>query len=163
MTLSGRFLAVLAVLAGSAATARAQSHILYTDSGEGVYILRDPGLARALKQNDLLCGLYEKKQDEAERLASAGGPKKKSRLREEASVQAAAHRLMGECLNADLVVRKRLERLFGAKAIDRLVKVSAFEDMAYVQLQPNNAQGYAELFGESPRSYAQAPVRASAR
>lgn len=155
-------LAGLAVLTGLAASARAQSRILYTDSSEGVYILRDPGLARALKHNDLLCGLYEKKQDEAERLASAGGAKKKSRLREEASVQAEAHRLMGECLNADLVVRKRLERLFGSKATDRLVKVSAFEDMAYVQLQPDTARGYAELFGESPRSY-QASVRASAR
>lgn len=129
----------------AAAYAAPAARLLHTDPEDGVTILRDAGLAEALKESDRLCSLYDRRQESADRLAAKA--KNAREKREAAAALSSARRLMAECLHADKLAQARLARVLGRSAAERVQKAAAFEDMVYLVAEPTPAvKVYAELF-----------------
>lgn len=128
-----------------------KTRVLHADEDDGVTILRDAELAAAFKDGERLCSRYDERQESADRLAAKA--KNLREKREAASVQAAAQRLMAECLHADKMAQARLAQILGRSAAQRLQKAAAFEDMVYVVIEPAPAAKiYADIFEPGNRS-----------
>jgi hypothetical protein len=105
--------------------------VLLSQMDEGVLILRDAALARAVRDSDRVCASYSAALDRAER---APAPRKASDVREHASLENAAKRLLAECVSAEESVTRRLTSSLGSRVVDRVARAAAFEDMVYVRL-----------------------------
>lgn len=133
------------LLACAAPAAAQKARVLHADPEDGVTILRDAALAEAFKRSDRACGLYDERQGRADRLAASARSAREKR--EAAALEAAARRLMAECLHADKLAQARLAKAVGRAAAERLQKAAAFEDIVYLVVEPEPAaRAYAEIF-----------------
>ena len=136
--------ATLVLLVSCATAAFASPVILYSEPHQGTFIIRDYLLSQAFIESDKACRFYSELQDEADKVARKTG--KKSVKNEMGWPFAEARHWLGECLASDKAAKQQLKLVLGATAIARLENVAAFDDMVYIQIEPQDDEQYVDLF-----------------
>ena len=142
-----KLLLALALLSLSGTAFAGAPGVLYAEPEEGLFVVRNPQLAEALKASDRVCAQYAASQEDADLAAkdAAAAPAKRTLQRVKANKLEAARKLMAECLESDRVAKKTVSEVLGPKALKRLQKAAPFEDMVLVQLMPTSADHFEAL------------------